>query len=319
MTNRTIAVSFIVPIYNTQQYLDQCLQSIINQPIDKEIILINDGSTDDSLQIALDYCEKYDNITLVHLPKNRGQSGARNQGILLAKGEYIYFVDSDDYLLQDCFNYVLPLAMQERIDIVKFQAKRVFENQHKPDEYILATYPKLKAGHGVYMSGFECLQYAAASWMPAICWTMIRRKFLLDNQILFQEEVRAEDQLFYVQLLTCQLSSRVLEVAQLSYHYRMRAHSTTSKPTKQYFLDHLTICRYIQQWIADKNLPDQVIDALHIVMARIYQSAGGIAIKHPDLGIDVHQYFNDEQVQYITHHLERAVQMSAKLRSPSLP
>ena len=91
-------ISFIVPVYNTSEYLVQCLDSIVAQiDIEKEIIIVNDGSTDNSLEIILDYVQRYEYISLVD-QVNQGLSAARNAGIERAVGEYLWFVDSDDYL-----------------------------------------------------------------------------------------------------------------------------------------------------------------------------------------------------------------------------
>ena len=95
-------ISIIVPVYNVEAYLPQCLDSLINQTYqDLEIICVNDGSTDGSLEILQKYQSKDKRIKVVS-QKNQGLSGARNTGISQATGEWIMFVDSDDYLLKDC-------------------------------------------------------------------------------------------------------------------------------------------------------------------------------------------------------------------------
>ena len=96
--NNDILISVIVPIYNVEQFLSKCIQSIINQSYSRlEIILVDDGSTDDSPQICDEFKEKDKRIKVIH-KKNGGLSDARNVGIEVASGEYIGFVDSDDYI-----------------------------------------------------------------------------------------------------------------------------------------------------------------------------------------------------------------------------
>lgn len=85
-------ISFIIPIYNTAIYLSECIESILTQRVELEIILVDDGSTDDSLTICLNYVKKYSFITLVH-SQNKGQSAARNKAINLAQGKYIYLIE----------------------------------------------------------------------------------------------------------------------------------------------------------------------------------------------------------------------------------
>ena len=100
-----IKVSIIVPVYNNEKYLRRCLESLVNQSLkDIEIILINDCSTDKSIDILNGYEEKYsEKITLINLNENKRPGGARNRGIEAAKGEYLGFVDSDDYVEKDMY------------------------------------------------------------------------------------------------------------------------------------------------------------------------------------------------------------------------
>lgn len=117
-----IKLSIIVPIYNAQNHLKKCIESIINQTEkDIEIILIDDGSTDDSLKICNEYQRKDFRINVIH-QNNSGVSIARNQGIKIAKGEYIGFVDSDDWIDLDMFKRLLEEAKKTDADIVMCDA-----------------------------------------------------------------------------------------------------------------------------------------------------------------------------------------------------
>ena len=99
-------VSVIVPVYNTEKYLRQCLDSVVNQTLqDIEVICIDDGSTDDSKRILDEYAHR-DARILVYSKENGGQSSARNKGMDLAQGDYLYFLDSDDYILDTACNGV---------------------------------------------------------------------------------------------------------------------------------------------------------------------------------------------------------------------
>src|SRR5574344_49484 len=112
-----ISVSFIIPIFNTEKYLKQCLNSIISQTLsDIEIICINDGSTDNSLCILENFAKKDKRIKVIN-QKNKGQSAARNKGITLAKGEYIAFVDSDDWAQPDMLEKMYNRATQDDTDV----------------------------------------------------------------------------------------------------------------------------------------------------------------------------------------------------------
>ena len=101
-----MTISFIIPIYNSEKYIKRCIDSILKQRgVNIEVILINDGSTDDSEKICYQYCERYKNIRYVKI-LNSGVSNARNVGIKNAQGDWICFVDADDYLLENSLERV---------------------------------------------------------------------------------------------------------------------------------------------------------------------------------------------------------------------
>ncbi len=112
-----ITLSVIVPVYNAEKYLAQCIDSIIDQDGKFEIIAINDGSTDKSLNILQHYAEKYSNIKVI-TQKNQGVSASRNKGISEAKGDYIIFVDSDDWLEEDAFEQILKQLKKDSPDVL---------------------------------------------------------------------------------------------------------------------------------------------------------------------------------------------------------
>lgn len=112
-------VSIIVPVYNVEKYLRKCLDSLVKQTLkDIEIIVVNDGSTDNSLDVVKDYGEKYSDIVKVYSKKNGGLSDARNYGLKYANGKYVAFVDSDDYVKKDMFLKMYNYASKNDLDIV---------------------------------------------------------------------------------------------------------------------------------------------------------------------------------------------------------
>jgi glycosyltransferase involved in cell wall biosynthesis len=118
-----IRVSIIVPVYNVEEYIIQCLDSVVNQTLKEiEIICVNDGSTDGSLQILEAYAEKDERIKIIN-EKNRGQGAARNTGMKLANGEYVGFVDSDDWIELDTYEKLYNNAVSNNSDIVLFEIK----------------------------------------------------------------------------------------------------------------------------------------------------------------------------------------------------
>ena len=113
-------VSVIVPVYNVEQYVEKCLETLVNQTIeDIEIIVVNDGSTDNSKNIIKKYVEKYPKKVIYLEKENGGLSDARNYGIPYANGEYIAFLDSDDYIVLDTYKEMYKIAKKENSDMVE--------------------------------------------------------------------------------------------------------------------------------------------------------------------------------------------------------
>lgn len=124
-------VSVIIPVYNVENYLKECLDSVLNQTYKNiEVIVINDGSTDKSLHILEDYSSKFNNIKIID-QENSGQSVARNKGLENAKGKYIYFLDSDDYILPDTLKKLIKKLEMNNLDIIRFAARPFSENINK--------------------------------------------------------------------------------------------------------------------------------------------------------------------------------------------
>lgn len=162
-------VSVVVPVYNSSSYLRVCLDSLVNQKFkDIEIIIVNDGSIDNSEEIIKEYMEKYSNIYLYTIT-NHGQSYARNYGLSKASGEYISFVDSDDYVSLDLYFEVNKILKKKKYDIVLFGYNAVDMNQNI-----------------LFSKGYECvdkgnvsdIEYLMADPCP---WNKVYKKSFLDK------------------------------------------------------------------------------------------------------------------------------------------
>lgn len=179
-----IKVSIIVPVYNNEKYLRRCLESLVNQTLkDIEIILINDCSTDKSIDILNGYEEKYsEKITLINLNENKRPGGARNRGIEDAKGEYLGFVDSDDYVEKDMYEQLYNLASSGNYDMVDcgFYNGSAKNNALTTIEKTWGELNLEKRRHLVAYPGF--------------LWSkIIRRSIIVDNNIKFREKITFED------------------------------------------------------------------------------------------------------------------------------
>lgn len=186
-------VSIIVPVYNVSKYLKSCVNSIANQELkDYEVIFINDGSTDDSLKVLQELTGSLDNIYIYSIP-NKGVANARNYGLSLAKGKYIYFCDPDDELKENLLLDNIRLIEEYDADMVIFG---LIENNLKNGNKREISYSKMEIFH----SNKEC-----KSNLPKIMeknsfnsvWTKIYRKdFLIKHNFLFPDISRGEDAVF---------------------------------------------------------------------------------------------------------------------------
>lgn len=180
-------ISVIIPVYNTEKYLEKCLDSITNQTYqDFEIVIINDGSIDNSQKIIDKYLNKYQNKIKCINKENGGLSSARNYGIEVARGDYIIFVDSDDYIRKDLFEQLLPY-IQKDIDLVKYKLIKVSEE-----------YKELKRVDGPNFDevtgeeGFNKLVFNDVLLEPA-CLYLYKRDIFIKNNLRFSENAYHED------------------------------------------------------------------------------------------------------------------------------
>lgn len=198
-----VKYSVIIPVYNAENTLRACINSILTQNYsDFELILVNDGSTDSSLKISLEYEQNYNNVFVVDKP-NGGVSSARNAGLKIAKGEYILFVDSDDEVLPE---YFLSLDKCENEDFLVFGFDEI-------DEFRKFTrFPKSE-----YLSGAE---YITESRDCGPCNKRYKRKIVSDNKIDFPEDISiGEDFVFcFKYSLFCQTVSFLKESLYLYNH-----------------------------------------------------------------------------------------------------
>lgn len=205
-------VSIIVPVYNEEEYVSTCLDSLINQTLDDiEIILIDDNSTDNSLNILLDYAKKYPNIKVYHNEKNIGQGASRNRGLSLATGEYIGFVDSDDYIRNTMYEDMYKAVLNNNYpEVVTTEIMFV-----KDDSYANRDLEFLSIGKEKIINP-TLDKNAVISESPAVCNKIFRRDTLKD--FYFVEDSLFEDIPFsYTKYME---ASKVVSVSSINYFYR---------------------------------------------------------------------------------------------------
>lgn len=235
----TAQISFIIPVYNVKPYLIQCLESIIHTNIDKEIILIDDGSTDGSLELLKSYQRQYSFITLV-CQSNKGVSVARNIGIKLAKGEYLQFVDSDDYLLTRDYESLIRVAKQYDVDMLRWQSLWIMPNGESLQRYpsILSnSFQIQETTDATNTTGDIFFQCYLKQTFPVVWLGFYRTKFIKENNILFQEHICAgEDRLFMLDLFASK-PKNVIEIFKPVYAYRFNPDSLSRRNNKALISD----------------------------------------------------------------------------------
>ncbi len=215
-----LCVSVIVPVYNVEAYLRECFESIEGQSFsDYEVLIINDGSTDGSAKIAQEFADKYDNWHLIH-KENGGLSSARNAGIVRAKGEYICFVDSDDYIEKDYIQKLYDAAC-------KYDADMVIADYHEVDG--AGQDLQRDKGKPLYQQGLisrdeslHALTYVGGchyATAVVVAWNKLVRTEVMKH-FLYKEGVLHEDEFLIMPLLMA--CDRVAWIIDDIYAYRQR-------------------------------------------------------------------------------------------------
>lgn len=218
-------LSFVIPVYNVEKYLNECLDSIFDQSADEsdyEIIAVDDGSTDRSPEILKTYLRN-NNFMLI-TQENRGAGAARNAGIRAARGRYIYFVDSDDYILPGTLSMLLGYVTNSDCDVIEFRAQKVDErgNYVSESEKTVKINPYSGTGKDALVSWYKS---DALSIGP--CTRILRRSFIIENALYFHEQILPEDIDWNYRLFFC--AKTVFYYPQMVYSYRRRPNSSVTE------------------------------------------------------------------------------------------
>lgn len=218
-------VSVIIPVYNVSKYIERCLLSVLNQTWrDLEVILVDDCTPDDSMEVAGKVLSSHPRggmaRCLAH-EVNRGQSAARNTGIRVATGDYLYFLDSDDYLPLDSIATLLKYAEARQYDFILGNYEITGKSR---------AIPLMRMKEGAVACNEDILSGYAKDLWPRTVWNMlVRRDFLLAEELFFEEGIIHEDDLWTF-ILACKASSAYF-VNRVTYFYYTHFHSTTGNPS----------------------------------------------------------------------------------------
>lgn len=206
MANKTKPrISIIIPVYNVEKWLRDCLDSVVNQDAtDFEAILVNDGSTDASMEIMEEYGKRYP-FFHTYTKKNGGLSSARNFGMRQANGDYIYFLDSDDKFYDEhCISFMIRELQDSNLDVVCFDGETFFETQELQEKNpAYRTAYQRKNSYGDYEYGCDLFADLVHNqdYYPSACLACYRKDYLEENELRFDEGYLYEDNLFTFKVL----------------------------------------------------------------------------------------------------------------------
>ncbi|NFO34809.1 glycosyltransferase [Clostridium botulinum] len=240
-------ISIIIPVYNVEEYIRQCLDSIVNQTYsDIEIIIINDGSTDRSYKIIESYLKKYKNIIYIY-QENKGVSIARNNALKQASGEYVLFVDSDDYIEITAIEKMYQSAKIYNSDIVICGHIEVFEENNNKKVF------NYNYKDDISYSGLDVLNMALEFKVKGyLCDKLFKKDLLLDNNFYLEPNRYIED---WLPVIKCINKSKVITfVKSPLYYYRQRNTSSLHTISDKLFDDYIYTVNKINNYLYENNI-----------------------------------------------------------------
>lgn len=241
-------LTYIVTVYNTESMIARCMTSLLSQGLENdefEILLVDNGSTDNSGRVCDEFAAKYGNVRVLHL-ENLGAGASRNSGIKAAKGDYIWYIDSDDLIEPNVVRGLLEKAINQNLDVVSFDLQLAWEDENlnviRTEPFIITN----KSGKDV-MNGEE---YSLNVSMPSAQWcSLYRKSFLLENNIWFIEKITYEDQDYTPRAYY--LAKRASHVNVIVYNYIQRSGSITKciDNRERRANDYLTVCDSLYKFV----------------------------------------------------------------------
>ncbi|WP_288695302.1 glycosyltransferase family 2 protein [uncultured Brachyspira sp.] len=302
-----IKISVIVPVYNVEDYLKECLDSIINQTLKEiEILCIDDCGTDNSIDILKEYAKKDDRIRIISHKENKGLGPARNTGIKESKGEYISFIDSDDYISRDYLENLYNTIIKYDTDIVStINIKRVVGEaislySININKYLSIFQKIFNKNHfeGISNANIKDEKENTKNYPFVVAWNKLyKRSFLLDNDLFFMDIKKgSEDEDFYQRLL---LNSPSISYNHKSiYYYRERNYSLTEKycSDPNFIINNISLMQNSINYCKEKTpdlLNDLYIRIYELMISKFHQN-----IYQEDNYIHIHNFFKQIFIDY---------------------
>ncbi|CEP82770.1 glycosyltransferase [Paraclostridium sordellii] len=293
-----IKVSIVVPVYNVEKYLKESLDSAVNQSLkDIEIIAVNDGSTDNSSEILKAYEEKYSNFKVIN-QENKGLSGARNTGIAECKGEYIYFLDSDDYIDLNSMEYCYKEAKKDNLDILTFDAETFLDEQSNIAEINKEGFYRENLIESKIMSGEEFYAYSnqKGAYRAPVWLNFYKREFIEKNNLIFYEGIVHEDEIHTSKSFI--LAKKIKYIPKRFFFRRVRENSImTRKIDESRIKGNYIIAKETYRLFKDEVLSEKTKNILIIWIRKYYSNC----IKYCDsLGLK-------DKKDFIANNIEKEV------------
>lgn len=259
--------SIILPIYNVEKYLEECVNSILEQTFnDYEIILVDDGSKDGSPQLCDKLAGKNKCIRVIH-KSNGGQSDARNVGTSIAKGEYIIYVDSDDFILSETFLSQVAEKTKQKPDLIFYKYQKYYNSSKRLEECGYSYKTAMKEVD--YASKLRALVQADAfygmAWIKAI-----KRSIIEKNNISFEVGLLGEDMEWNYHVISHSKTIEFIDEAFLAY--RQRTGSTTSTLKLKNLTDFIYVLEKWSNLIRNGTNDDELKNALYGSLAKYYSN-----------------------------------------------
>ena len=274
-----VKVSIILPVYNVEKYLNECLDSIVNQTFkDMEIICINDGSTDHSLAILNSYASRDERIKIIS-QENAGLGAARNVGLKAAEGDYIFFIDSDDFLYLDAIEELYENAVVNDSDVVLFRYTREYDIDRENNNYGY-NLDDIFNMHGDDYKEFtfnrKDLKHYVLNMYLAVWMKFYKREFLNQyDDFYFTEGIAYEDGLFHVKIFL--RAERMSHIPKIYYHYRQNPESIMNNSS--YNMDIFKVVDSVEEFLIDNDYYGEFkdnFDFYKIVQISAYLFSSGI-------------------------------------------
>ena len=248
-------VSIIIPVYNAEVFLHECLDSILHQSLREiEIICVDDGSTDASLKLLREYQNRDERLIIIE-QSNKKQGAARNQGLKVATGEYIQFVDSDDYIDLNTCEKLYTKCKSLNLDMLSFRGTN-FDNNTK--EILNTPYYEFKYLPNDWDKEIftyqDCLPFLPKMAVSAAL-TIYKREFLLHKNIRFPEKLYFEDNVFFIKAIT---QAKRVSIDKTLYYFRRIQPNSTTQNWNRHFNDYLVIIDILLRYLKTADVDDNI-------------------------------------------------------------